>query len=71
MYEKDQKYFIKCLHAPNKDSVESDNNNESSKFVKEVFNNKEDQEYHNCILAKDYNVALDHDKDTNGYINVN
>ena len=51
--------------------MESDSNHESTKFFEEVFNDEEVQEHHNCILAGDDNVALDHDKDTNDYIDVN
>ena len=65
-----QRYLIKCLYAPNKDSTEIDNENESTKFFKEVFDYEYDEDFQNCILAGDYNVALEHDKDTSGYLNT-
>ena len=37
---KEQRYLIKCLYAPNKDSVESDIKNERTKFLKEVFDDE-------------------------------
>ena len=42
---KEQKYRIKCLYAPNKDSVESDNNNESTKFFRDGFDEENDEDY--------------------------
>ena len=57
-----QKYLIKCLYAPNKDSVKSDNVNESTKFFKEVFDDGNYEDFQNCILEGDYNVELEHDK---------
>ena len=37
---KEKRYLINCLYALNKDSVENDNENESTKFFKDVFDDK-------------------------------
>ena len=55
-----QRYLVKCLYAPNRDSVDDDDNNQSSVFFKEVFRLDEDTEYEHIIMTGDFNVAPDH-----------
>ena len=64
-------YVVKCLYTPNKDSVPGDDNNENTVFFKSIFDNMNDMDYDHCVMAGDYNVALNHDMDTNGYLHVN
>ena len=66
-----QRYLIKCIYAPNKDSMEYDENNESNKFFKEVIKDNGDMEYEHIIMAGDFKVAPNHAEDTSGYLHVN
>ena len=62
---------MKCLYAPNRDSVEDINNNESSVFFKEVFRDDEDTEYEHIIMTGNFNVAPVHTNDTSRYLHIN
>ena len=66
-----QQILIKCVYAPNEDSNPNDNENESSKFYKIVLDDKDEEIYDHKIITGDFNVALEHDLDTNGYLHVN
>ena len=64
------KYLVKCLYAPNKDMI-VDINNENTIFFKSIFDDSNDMEYDHCVMTGDYNVALKHEIDTNGYLHIN
>ena len=65
------KYLVKCLYAPNKDLITGDMNNENTIFFKSIFDDSNNMEYGHCVMAGDYNVALKHEIDTNGYLHIN
>ena len=64
-------FLIKCLNSPNKDSAKSDDENESTAFYNEVFNDDKDLNFQHFIMTGLFNVALEHEKDTFGYSHVN
>ena len=67
------KILIKCVYAPNDDqpAIDSECENNSSRFFREVFDNSGDDEYDVVLMAGDFNVAPDPNKDTLGYLHVN
>ena len=67
------KVLIKCCYAPNEDSpaLDSEQENYSSKFFREVFDDSKDTDYDVTIMAGDFNVAPDPNKDTLGYLHIN
>ena len=67
----DQTVLIKCIYAPNEDSNPNVDNKDSTMFFKTVMDDTGDEEYNHRIMAGDYNVALNHEKDTSGYLHVN
>ena len=66
-----QSVLIKCIYAPNEDSNPNDDNNDSSKFYKEVLDDTDEERFDHRLIAGDYNVAIDHKLDTSGYLHVN
>ena len=62
-----------CCYAPNKDMtpLESESENNSDKFFKTIFDDKNDIDYDVTIMVGDFNVAPDQNKDTPGYLHVN
>ena len=67
------KVLIKCCYAPNEDipALDSEYENYSSKFFREVFDDSNDRDYDVTIMAGDFNVAPDPNKDTLGYLHIN
>ena len=67
------KILIKCCYAPNEDSpaLDSEYENNSIKFFREVFDDSNDAGYDVVMMAGDFNVAPDPNKDTLGYLHVN
>ena len=67
------KILIKCCYAPNDDcpAIDSENENNSSRFFREVFDDSNDDGYDVIMMAGDFNVAPDPNKDTLGYLHVN
>ena len=63
------KVLIKCCYAPNEDSpaLDSEHENYSNKFFREVFDDSKDADYDVTIMAGDFNVAPVPNKDTLGY----
>ena len=59
---------MKFLYAPNKDSTDD---NESALFFQSIFDDTMDNNYEHVITSGDYNVALNHELDTSGYLHVN
>ena len=51
------KILIKCAYAPNKNST-IESNNESSIFLKTVFEDDKDNNYEVKLMVGDYDVAL-------------
>ena len=47
------KYLVKCLYAPNKDMIACDMNNENTIFFKSIFDDLNDMEYDQCVMAGD------------------
>ena len=67
------KVLIKCCYAPNEDSpaLDSENENYSSEFLREIFDDSDDSDYDIIMMAGDFNVAPDPNKDTLGYLHIN
>ena len=65
------KYLVKCLYAPNKDSIMDDPHNESTAFFKNMIDDTLDNNFHHCILTGNYNITINQDMDTNRYLHVN
>ena len=67
------KILIKCCYAPNDDcpAIDSENENNSSRFFREVFDDSNDDGYDVIMMAGDFNVAPYPNKDTLGYLHVN
>ena len=67
------KVLIKCCYAPNEDSpaLDSEHENNSIKFFREVFDDSNDADFDVVMMAGDFNVAPDPNKDTLGYLHVN
>ena len=67
------KVLIKCCYAPNEDSpaLDSEHDNYSSEFFREVFDDSDDSDYDIILMAGDFNVAPDPNKDTLGYLHIN
>ena len=63
--------LIKCLYAPNEDMPKGESENLSSKLFKSVFNDENEEEYDIKAVVGDFNVALNHNMDTAGYLHVN
>ena len=68
---KDLLILIKCLYAPNEDMPKGETENLSSKLFKSVFNDENEENYDIKAIVGDFNVALDHNMDTAGYLHVN
>ena len=66
-----QSVLIKCIYAPNEDSNPKDTNNESSHFYNLVLDDTDEDRYDHRLIAGDYNVAIDHNLDTSGYLHIN
>ena len=60
------KSLIKCLYAPNKDSIPGNENNENTTFFEIIFDNSNYMDNDHCVMAGDYKISLNHDIDTNG-----
>ena len=67
----DQTVLIKCIYAPNDDSNRNDDNNKSTKFFRQMMDDTGEEEYNHRITTGDYNVVLNHNIDTSGYLHVN
>ena len=67
------KVLIKCCYAPNEDSpaLDSEHDNYSSEFFREVFDDSDDSDYDIILMAGDLNIAPDPNKDTLGYLQIN
>ena len=63
--------LIKCIYAPNEDSNPNDIKNESSLFFNTVLDDTNDDMYDHRLIAGDFNIALDHNLDTSGYLHIN
>lgn len=63
------KYLVKCLYAFHKDLVVDNNNNKSTYFFRNIFDDLEEGEYDNTIMARDYNLAINHNINTNLHVN--
>ena len=50
---------------------DSESESYSDTFFKTIFNDSEDSDFDLSIMAGDFNVAPDHNKDTLGYFHVN
>ena len=68
---KDQTVLIRCLYAPNDDSNPNDDNNNSTKFFKQVMDDTGEENHAHRMITGDYNVAPKPDIDTSGYLHVN
>ena len=60
---------MKCLYAFHKDLVVDNNNNKSTYFFRNIFDDLEEGEYDNTIMARDYNLAINHNINTNLHVN--
>ena len=69
----DTKVLIKCCYAPNDDmsALDSESENYSNRFLKMVFDDRNDIDYDVTMMVGDFNVAPDPDKDTQGNLHVN
>ena len=63
--------LVKCLYAPNEDSNPNDDNNDSTKFLKTVMDDTGDKIYDYRMMTGDFNLAINHEKDTSGYLHIN
>ena len=54
-----------------RDMIAGDMNNWNTIFFKSILDDSNYMEYEHCVMAGDYNVALKHEIDTNGYLHVN
>ena len=69
---KDEHILVKCIYAPNKDmNNNNDNENESTMFLKRVFDDTNAEQFTHKVIVVDYNVALNHNADTLGYLHIN
>ena len=60
------KVLIKCCYAPNEDSpaLDSEHENYSIKFFREIFDDSNNSDNDIVMMAGDFNVAPDPNKDT-------
>ena len=65
---KDKKYLLNCLYVPNEDMRET---LQHAQFYEEVFDDRMYGDFNHILYAGDYNVALNYDLDTCGYLNIN
>ena len=67
------KISIKYCYVPNEDMtcIASGSENYSNKFSKTIFDDLLDSNYDVSIMVGDFDVALDHNKDTLGYLHIN
>ena len=68
---KNQAILIKCIYASNEDSNPNDDNNDSTKFFKEVLDDTGEEKCDHRIIMGDYNVAMNHELDISGYLHIN
>ena len=68
---KDFSVLIKCLYAPNEDMSKGGDDNLSNKFFKSVFNDENEESFDIKTIVGVFNVAIDHNMDTAGYLHVN
>ena len=66
-----KKVLLKCIYAPNEDSVPDDLENESTKFFNTVMDDTDEEVFEHKFTVGDFNVALNHDTDTTGYLHIN
>ena len=52
-------------------ALDSERETYSDKFFKEIFDDRNDTDYDVTIMAGDFNVAPDPNRDTLGYLHVN
>ena len=52
-------------------ALDSEHENYSDKFFREVFGDRNDNDYDVIIMAGDFNVAPDPNRDTHGYLHIN
>ena len=66
-----QCYLVKCIYAPNKDSIPDDDMNKSTSFFRGILNDDNDKDFDHFISVGEFNVAPNHDNGTSGYLPVN
>ena len=71
MVVKGKKVLLKCIYAPNEDSIPNDLENESTKFFNMIMDDTDEEVYEHKFTLGDFNVALNHDTDTAGYLHIN
>ena len=60
-----------CIYTLNHDCNTNENENDSNRSFKTVFNDSCDNDFDISKTVGDFNVAPKHDMDTAGYIHVN
>ena len=63
----EERYLINCINAPNDDSK----NDDTKKFFKNIFDDTSYDEYQHILYTGDFNVALNNDIDSSGFLHVN
>ena len=64
MVIKGKKVLLKFIYAPNKDSIQNDPENESTKFFNTIMDDTDEDVYAHKLTVGDFNVARNHDADT-------
>ena len=71
MLNKGVNVHIKCIYAPNKDYIPDNLKHENTKFFNSVMDDTNEDDYAHKITVGDFNVALNPDADTCGYLHIN
>ena len=61
---KNKRYLLNCIYSPNDDR-------EAKAFYEIVFQDDDYNNHKHVLYVGDYNVPLDHDLDTSGFLHVN
>ena len=69
MVVKEVNIFLKCIYVPNEDSIPNNLENESTKFFNTIMNDTDEDNTHKLTVG-DFNVALNHEADTVGYLHI-
>ena len=71
MVVKGMNILFKCIYAPHEDSIPKNIENESTKFFNTIMDDTDEDKYTHKLTVGDFNVALNHEADTVGYLHIN